>query len=59
MLVAGVSLIIATVAIDLIPNGLWDGYPYLFAGALMSVTRNLAASERRRNAQAALVTRAA
>jgi len=59
MLVAGVSLIIAIVAIDLIPNGLWDGYPYLFAGALMSVTRNLVASEKRRNAQAALVTRAA
>jgi hypothetical protein len=59
MLVAGVSLIIGSIAIDLIPNGLWDGYPYLFAGALMSVTRNLALGERRRASRAALVTRAA
>jgi hypothetical protein len=59
MLVAGVSLIIGIIAIDLIPNGLWDGYPYLFAGALMGVSRNLASTERRRGSPSALVTRAA
>jgi hypothetical protein len=59
MLLAGVSLIIGTIAVDLIPNGLWDGYPYLFAGGLMSVTRNLALIARRRTAEGALVTRAA
>jgi hypothetical protein len=59
MLLAGVSLIIGTISIDLIPNGLWDGYPYLLAGALMSVSRTLTLSSKRSNAESALVTRAA
>jgi len=59
MLVAGVSLIIGIIAIDLIPNGLWDGYPYLFAGALMGVSRNLASTSKTRTPPSALVTRAA
>lgn len=41
LLVSGVSMIIGLVAFDLIPNGLWDDYPYLMAGALMGVTRAL------------------
>jgi hypothetical protein len=48
MLVSGVALMIGTIAVDLIPNGLWDGYPYFFAGALMGVTRNLAAGAKQR-----------
>ena len=33
LLVAGTSLILAMVAVDLLPNGLWDDYPYLLAGS--------------------------
>jgi hypothetical protein len=47
LLVAGVSMIIGLVAFDLLPNGLWDDYPYLMAGALMGVTRALVTAEER------------
>ncbi|HKQ71340.1 MAG TPA: hypothetical protein VJT73_18480 [Polyangiaceae bacterium] len=43
-LLSGLSLIVALVATDLIPNGLWEGYPYLLAGALMGTSRRLAAA---------------
>jgi hypothetical protein len=55
MLVSGVAVIIATIAVDLIPNGLWDGYPYFFAGALMGVTRNLVHAARQRARREELV----
>jgi hypothetical protein len=58
-LVAGVCLIVATIAVDLIPNGLWDGYPYLLGGALMSATRALVLEGRRRAREVALVARPA
>jgi hypothetical protein len=38
---AGLALILALTAVDLIPNGLWCYYPYLFAGALMRRLREL------------------
>jgi hypothetical protein len=55
MLVSGVAVIIATIAVDLIPNGLWDGYPYFFAGALMGVTRSLVEASRQRARREELV----
>jgi hypothetical protein len=36
---AGLALILALVMVDLIPNGLWAHYPYLFAGILMRGAR--------------------
>ena len=41
-LVAGATLILAIIAADLLPNGLWGLYPYMLAGALTGVTRELA-----------------
>jgi hypothetical protein len=55
MLVSGVAVIIGTIAVDLIPNGLWDGYPYFFAGALMGVTRGLVAAAGQRERREELV----
>lgn len=40
-LVAGVAFTLAVVGLDWIPNGLWAPYPYLLAGALAGVTREL------------------
>jgi hypothetical protein len=40
-LVAGACLILAIIAADLLPNGMWGYYPYLLAGALTRVTREL------------------
>jgi hypothetical protein len=36
---AGLALILALVSVDLIPNGLWANYPFLFAGILMRGVR--------------------
>jgi len=46
-LIAGSGLILAIVASDLLPNGLWGLYPYFLAGALTGVTRTLALEPRR------------
>jgi hypothetical protein len=58
LLVAGTSLILAMVAVDLLPNGLWDDYPYLLAGALSGVSRALALAPKKRPARGELATRA-
>ncbi|MEM9071942.1 MAG: hypothetical protein AAGE52_25765 [Myxococcota bacterium] len=36
-LVAGLALMVAVCALDLIPNGLFSNYPYLLAGALFGI----------------------
>ncbi|HEY2899650.1 MAG TPA: hypothetical protein VGL59_03665 [Polyangia bacterium] len=41
-LVAGTAFLLAILAVDLLPNGLWAVYPFLIAGALSSVSRDLA-----------------
>lgn len=38
-LIAGTSMILAIVAVDLLPNGMWGLYPFLLSGALAGVTR--------------------
>jgi hypothetical protein len=38
---AGLTLIVVLLTIDLIPNGLWNCYPYLLAGILMRRLREL------------------
>jgi len=40
-LLTGSSLILAIVAVDLIPNGMWGLYPYVLAGALTGALRGL------------------
>jgi hypothetical protein len=40
-LVAGTCLIVAIIAADLLPNGMWGYYAFLLAGALTRVTREL------------------
>jgi len=45
-LVAGTCLILAVISADLLPNGMWGYYPYLIAGALTRVTRELVSSSR-------------
>jgi hypothetical protein len=42
-LVAGLALLLALLALDLIPNGLWAFYPFLLAGALIRRLRDLQA----------------
>ena len=42
-LVAGVAFVLALLALDLIPNGLWAFYPFLVAGALIRRLRDLKA----------------
>ena len=46
-LIGGTALILAIVASDLLPNGLWGLYPYFLAGALTGVTRALTLEPRR------------
>ena len=46
-LIGGAALILAIVASDLLPNGLWGLYPYFMAGALTGVTRGLILEPRR------------
>ena len=46
-LIGGAALILAIVASDLLPNGLWGLYPYFMAGALTGVTRALTLEPRR------------
>jgi hypothetical protein len=55
MLVSGVAFTLAVVSVDLIPNGLFSNYPYLVAGALMGVTRELVIANRPRSAPVAPV----
>lgn len=45
-LVAGTCLILAIITADLLPNGMWGYYPYLLAGALTRVMRELVSSRR-------------
>ncbi len=45
-LVAGTCLILAITTADLLPNGMWGYYPYLIAGALTRVVRELVSSRR-------------
>jgi hypothetical protein len=40
-LVGGMTLIIGLIALDWVPNGLFTPYPYLLAGALTGLTREL------------------
>jgi len=54
LVVSGTSLIIAVLAVDLIPNGLWADYPYLLAGALMGVTRAMVLQRGRAEPNSAL-----
>lgn len=54
MMIAGVSLLLGLIGLDLIPNGLFANYPYLMAGALAGVSRALA-RERRPAPRTALV----
>jgi hypothetical protein len=42
-LIAGTGLILSVLAADLLPNGMWGFYPYLLAGALTRVSRELVA----------------
>ncbi|HEX9298371.1 MAG TPA: hypothetical protein VF881_21185 [Polyangiaceae bacterium] len=58
MLLAGTSLILGVIAIDLIPNGLFANYPYLMAGALMGVTRTVVVKVKQHARQTMLVRRA-
>jgi hypothetical protein len=46
LLLSGATFLIALVALDFIPNALWADYPYLFGGALLSVSRALARAPR-------------
>ena len=46
-LVAGVAFTLAVVGLDWVPNGLWAPYPYLLAGALAGVTRELSTQRQR------------
>jgi hypothetical protein len=39
--VAGTGLILAILAVDLLPNGMWGFWPYLLAGAFTRVAREL------------------
>ncbi len=56
-LIAGVALTLSVVAVDWIPNGLWAPYPYLLAGALTGVTRELMEHPSDRSAAFALPDR--
>jgi hypothetical protein len=47
-LVGGTALTLAVVALDWIPNGLWAPYPYMLAGALAGVTREIIAAQQTR-----------
>jgi hypothetical protein len=46
VLVAGVAFALTILAVDLLPNGLWAGYPYLIAGALTRRLREARAEPR-------------
>src|SRR5215471_3878004 len=59
MLIAGLSLLLAVVAIDLLPNGLWSPYPYLLAGALTGATRSILLAQKKAAAEDALMIRSA
>ena len=52
-LVAGFCLILAIVAVDLIPNGLWGLYQYMLAGALTGTLRGLRQEALKQQAAAA------
>jgi len=52
VLVAGLSLIVAIHALDLIPNGLFSLLPFFFAGALMGVLPGVSAASPRSHAGA-------
>jgi hypothetical protein len=56
-LVAGTSLIIAIIGIDLLPNGLWSSYPYMLAGALVGATRAILLAQKKAPPEDALVLR--
>lgn len=42
VLLSGAALLLSIVALDLLPNGIWSFYPYLIAGAIAGVSRDLA-----------------
>ncbi len=52
VLVAGLSLVLAIHALDLIPNGLFSFLPFFFAGALMGVLPGMTAVSPRSHARA-------
>ena len=52
VLVAGLSLIVAIHALDLIPNGLFSFLPFFFAGALMGVLSGVTAASPRSRGRA-------
>jgi hypothetical protein len=48
LVLAGVAFTLTILTVDLIPNGLWAGYPYLIAGALTRRLREAMAEQRSR-----------
>jgi hypothetical protein len=46
-LIAGLSLIVAIIGVDLLPNGLWSSYPYLLAGALIGGSRAILLAQKK------------
>ena len=52
-LLTGSCLILATLAVDLIPNGMWGLYPYMLAGALTGALRGMRQQQEQQAALAA------